>query len=110
QLCISFLLGICRSPSSPLFPYTTLFRSAVETLTVALGERSYPIHIGRGLLGQASLYGERAKQVLIVTNEVVAPLYLARVEQALRSEEHTSDSSHVKISYAVFCLQIKIDN
>src|SRR5690606_13117352 len=87
QLCISFLLGICRSPSSPLFPYTTLFRSAVETLTVALGERSYPIHIGRGLLGQGSLYGERAKQVLVVTNVVVAPLYLARVEQALKGRE-----------------------
>ena len=59
----------------------------METLTVALGERSYPIHIGRGLLGQGALYGERAKQVLVVTNEVVAPLYLARVEQALRGRE-----------------------
>ena len=54
---------------------------------MALGERSYPIHIGRGLLGQGALYGERAKQVLVVTNEVVAPLYLARVEQALRGRE-----------------------
>jgi 3-dehydroquinate synthase len=60
---------------------------AVETLTVALGERSYPIHIGRNVLGQGALYGEAAKQVLVVTNEVVAPLYLARVVAALRDRE-----------------------
>lgn len=54
----------------------------VETITVALGERSYPIHIGPNLLGAADLYPQ-AKQVLIVTNEIVAPLYLRKVEQAL---------------------------
>ncbi|WP_111498213.1 3-dehydroquinate synthase [Marinobacter bohaiensis] len=50
-------------------------------LTVALGERSYPIIIGQGLIGREDLsdyvVGE---QVLIVTNEAVAPLYL---EQAV---------------------------
>ena len=47
-------------------------------LTVDLGERSYPILIGAGLLSQPSLLSEgiRGKQVLIVSNEVVAPLYL----------------------------------
>jgi 3-dehydroquinate synthase len=54
----------------------------VETITVALGERSYPIHIGPRLLGEPSLY-TKAKQVLVVTNEVVAPLYLKQVEAAL---------------------------
>ena len=56
----------------------------METITVALGERSYPIHIGPQLLDDARLYGSPAKQLLIVTNEVVAPLYLARVQEALR--------------------------
>lgn len=56
----------------------------VETITVALGERSYPIHIGPHMLGQTGLYGAAAKQLLIVTNERVAPLYLARVQEALR--------------------------
>ena len=37
---------------------------AVETITVALGERSYPIHIGPRLIGDGSLYGVRAKQIL----------------------------------------------
>jgi 3-dehydroquinate synthase len=55
----------------------------VETITVALAERSYPIHIGRELLADTALYGTAAKQVLVVTNEVVAPLYLAAVQRAL---------------------------
>jgi 3-dehydroquinate synthase len=56
---------------------------AVETITVALGERSYPIHIGPKLIGDGSLYGIRAQQILIVTNDVVAPLYLDAVRAAL---------------------------
>jgi len=55
----------------------------VETIVVALGERSYPIHVGPALLGNAALYGLAAKQVLVVTNDVVAPLYLPRVQAAL---------------------------
>ena len=54
----------------------------METLRVELGERSYPIHIGSGLLDQIpSLLPPLAgKQVLIVTNDTVAPLYLAQVK------------------------------
>ena len=59
----------------------------METIVVALGERSYPIHIGPDLLDKTDLYGLTAKQVLVVTNDVVAPLYLARVQAALRGRE-----------------------
>ena len=59
----------------------------METIVVALGSRSYPIHIGPDLLGKPELYGVAAKQVLIVTNEVVAPLYLKPVQAALRGRE-----------------------
>jgi 3-dehydroquinate synthase len=59
----------------------------VETITVALGDRSYPIHIGAGLLDDATLYGTTARQILVVTNDVVAPLYLARVQDALRGRQ-----------------------
>jgi 3-dehydroquinate synthase len=57
----------------------------IQTLTVALGERSYPIYIGSGLLEKPDLYRPhlRARQVMIVTNETVAPLYLGRVRAAL---------------------------
>ena len=59
----------------------------METIVVALGERSYPIHIGPDLLDKPDCYGITAKQVLIVTNDVVAPLYLKRVQEALRGHE-----------------------
>jgi 3-dehydroquinate synthase len=59
----------------------------VETVVVALGERSYPIHIGPDLLRLPALYGTDARQILVVTNEVVAPLYLPRVQQALRGRD-----------------------
>lgn len=48
-----------------------------RTLTVDLGDRSYPILIGKGLLGSADLTDYViGGQVMIVTNEAVAPLYL----------------------------------
>jgi len=59
----------------------------VETIVVALGSRSYPIHVGPDLLAKPELYGVTAKQVLIVTNEVVAPLYLKAVQTALRGRD-----------------------
>lgn len=57
----------------------------MQTLQVALGDRSYPIYIGSQLLGQRVLYEPhiKGKQVLIVTNTTVAPLYLDVVKQAL---------------------------
>lgn len=57
----------------------------MRTLTVELGTRSYPIHIGSSLLNDPDLYRPhlRGSQVMIVTNETVAPLYLEPVRQAL---------------------------
>jgi len=57
----------------------------MRTLNVDLGARSYPIHIGSGLLADGDLYRPhlRSSQVMIVTNETVAPLYLEPVRQAL---------------------------
>jgi 3-dehydroquinate synthase len=59
----------------------------VDSLTVALGARSYPIHIGPGLIADSALYSTAAKQILIVSNEVVAPLYLGAVRAALRDRD-----------------------
>lgn len=57
----------------------------MRTLQVDLGERSYPIHIGTDLLSKAELFAPHiaGKQVAIVTNETVAPLYLERLTQTL---------------------------
>ena len=59
----------------------------MRTLEVSLGERSYPIHIGSGLISDSALLERSvtAEQVLIVTNETVAPLYLERLEHGLRA-------------------------
>ena len=55
----------------------------MKTLTVDLGERSYPIFIGQNLLLDPSLVAPYVKgqQVMIVTNETVAPLYLEQVKK-----------------------------
>ncbi|MBR9857682.1 MAG: 3-dehydroquinate synthase [Gammaproteobacteria bacterium] len=57
----------------------------MERLTVNLGERSYPIVIAEGTLSQGSLLRDmvKGKKVLVVTNEVVAPLYLDTLLAAL---------------------------
>ncbi|MDH5179963.1 MAG: 3-dehydroquinate synthase [Gammaproteobacteria bacterium] len=58
----------------------------MKTLHVDLGERSYPIHIGADLLGKAELLAPhiRGQQVMVVTNETVAPLYLEKTLAGLR--------------------------
>ena len=56
----------------------------MKSLTVALGERSYPIHIGEQLFSKQLLDGHiRSSQVMIVTNETIAPLYLQAFKASL---------------------------
>jgi len=57
----------------------------MESLRVALGSRAYPIHIGSDLLGRADLYRPHLAggSAAIVSNEIVAPLYLGKVRKAL---------------------------
>lgn len=61
-----------------------------QTVTVDLGERSYPIDIGPDLLPRSDRYESAlgSGRVLVVTNETVAPLYLDRVLNALPGAEH----------------------
>ena len=61
--------------------------SVQHTLTVELGNRSYPIYIGSGLLQQAQLLRQHitGKQVMVVTNSTVARLYLKTVLDGLQS-------------------------
>lgn len=58
----------------------------MKTLHVDLGARSYPIHIGPGLLGRADLVIPHiaGTQVMIVSNETVAPLYLDRTRETFK--------------------------
>lgn len=58
----------------------------IQTLQVALGDRAYSIHIGANIITQADLILPhlKRKQVAIVTNTTVAPLYLNKLAQPLR--------------------------
>src|SRR3712207_8943949 len=71
---------IRRPPRSPLFPYPTLFRSLAE-------------FFHRALSAERAARPRSAEDVLRALRHV------------LRSEEHTLNSSHANISYAVFCLK-----
>jgi 3-dehydroquinate synthase len=66
----------------------TMNEQACISLNVELGDRSYPIAIGRGLLDDASLLNRHiggSGKVAIVTNTTVAPLYLEKVAAPLRA-------------------------
>ena len=102
---------IRRPPRSTLFPYTTLFRSSLDVVTekeVALfAERklstaSSPAHQddqNSPIMETTSLHdGHPTETQAEHTTEILIT----------RSEEHTSElQSHVRISYAVFCLKKK---
>ena len=75
----------------------------MHTLHVELGERSYPIYIGRDLLNDPQLLGAHltGSQVVVVTNETVSPLYLDRLvailgERALVTEVILPDGEQFK--------------
>lgn len=62
----------------------------MTNLTVALGERSYPIYISEGLLNDSSLIRQhiQGNSAVVVSNTTVAPLYLEPVQSALDGLRH----------------------
>src|SRR5262245_65247745 len=90
-LCLFFLL-IRRPPRSTLFPYTTLFRSTADVL--ATGQRiQIPPH----------------RVVRDFVADLHAPIRGFTFERATRVDRKSTrlNSSHLGISYAVFCLKKK---
>ncbi len=65
--------------------------SILSTVSIALGERSYPIAIGTGLLGQADTFAAlpAASVAVIVSNTTVAPLYAQQLQTALAAKYKT---------------------
>lgn len=57
----------------------------MKTLTVDLGTRSYPIHIGAGLIKQTDIIKPYilGKTTVSVSNTTVAPLYLKQAHQLI---------------------------
>ncbi|MFT4822649.1 MAG: 3-dehydroquinate synthase [Halioglobus sp.] len=65
----------------------------IHTLHVDLGERSYPVYIGRDLFSDSHLLASHVSgsQVVLVSNETVAPIYLDRVRGALETTTLVSE-------------------
>src|SRR5690349_22479845 len=88
---------IRRTPRSTLFPYTTLFRSGVQRL---VAERRPAQVAEEDGVGSPEDRGERD-----VRHEVAEP---GESDEPGRDRKSTRlNSSHVEISYAVFCLKKK---
>src|SRR5690606_40465365 len=86
-----FFFSLRFPPRSPLFPYTTLFRSVLHRRGLRLSDGQLGADSGVGALFRAQAGAE-------------ASVADARV----RDRKSTRlNSSHVKISYAVFCLKKK---
>src|SRR3546814_1754032 len=89
-----------------LFPYTTLFRSALAFVAVGQeqGEPAEPVPLG--LAGRQELVDHHLRAVGEITELGFPDVQGHRVGG--RSEEHTSElQSLMRISYAVFCLKKK---
>jgi 3-dehydroquinate synthase len=70
----------------------------MQTVTVALGERSYTIHIGQGVLDEVGdVLGELplTKKALVVTQPAIAAAYGERVLQSLRSRGFSAEAFEV---------------
>lgn len=69
-------------------------QNPVTVMKVDLADRSYPIHIGPGLLKRAELIASHLLQprVVIVTNDIVAPLYFETLSTCLRQQRITVES------------------
>ncbi len=58
----------------------------MQTVSIDLDQRSYPIHIGSGLLQHSDLLSKHVrKRAMVVTNETIAPLYLDQTLASLGS-------------------------
>ncbi|XP_051140550.1 3-dehydroquinate synthase, chloroplastic [Andrographis paniculata] len=87
-----------KASAAPVMDQTASSAAVPTTVEVDLGNRSYPIYIGSGLLTQPELLQRHVhgKQVLVVTNTTVAPLYLEKTIRAL-----TDGNANVKVEYVV---------
>src|SRR5687768_18170982 len=80
-----FLYMIRRQPRSTLFPYTTLFRSGLVGAVDAARRVVHQLRHAQRVLGVAGLLD------LLVLGPLLFGRRPARVEDHLRSEEHTSE-------------------
>src|SRR5256885_10508150 len=110
-----FFLMIRRPPRSTLFPYTTLFRSPVRC--EAIVRRVQQLFPGAGDTGRAQFWSglrpATPSNVPLIGRSPIANLFLNTGHGTLGWTDRKStrlNSSHLVISYAVFCLKKKNNN
>src|SRR5690349_24253421 len=87
-----------RPPASTLFPYTTLFRSDAQNGVVKFDG---PVCLGAATLGSCSNSASSPSSITIHSSGTVAQCHGGDRKST------RLNSSHVEISYAVFCLKKK---
>lgn len=78
-------------------------QKTTQQIIVGLGERSYAIDIGAGLLARTPLFDALPQQILLLTNTIVGPLYAKRVLEQLSQHKvivHTIDDGEQAKSLA----------
>src|SRR5438477_6497373 len=85
-----FFLLLLRPPTSTLFPYTTLFRSLAV------------------LWGTGVVVARRIARPIQLLHDGVREIGSGRLDRRLDRKSTRLNSSHMSISYAVFCLKKKM--
>src|SRR5207249_8845840 len=102
-------LRLRRPPTPPPFPYTTLFRS--QAYPAAVSPAIYPPPCAAGAAGSAVAAGgigilRRVSSPLITSANSLNGFAPDRKRPLMKDRKSTRlNSSHVSISYAVFCLK-----
>src|SRR5947209_15812106 len=97
-----------RPPRSPLFPYTTLFRSLIEAMRARLESAIEERTRLAGELDEVRAALARGEAELKKERRARAALEAQAEERDRKSTR--LNSSHANISYAVFCLKKKKKN
>src|SRR5690554_7380185 len=96
---------IRRPPRSTLFPYTTLFRSGQQVGVLVGGAADHhPVDMGELRLRHVQVEDAAIDVDLQVGAVGLQPVH---VRPAQDRKSTRLNSSHVRISYAVFCLKKK---
>src|SRR5690606_41269797 len=98
MFCLKMIL---RPPRSTLFPYTTLFRSGIAQVAATSGCKVKLCDTNQSVLDKAKTTLEKILSRLVEKNKIDSN------EKSRDRKSTRLNSSHVKISYAVFCLKKK---
>src|SRR5438045_7428631 len=103
---LSLLLALLRTPTPPLFPYTTLFRSRAKLAGHQAG-------VGAVIYsddGKALATGDADGHLRIFDSTSLREVVRVKAHEREDRKSTRLNSSHLGISYAVFCLKKKKNN